>query len=105
MLDSLKNKDLTIFNLIVDMRHWNAQFEGVYVKSDKLEPNVHLNPSYIKSQNGDKLIWVNPAFMTRQISDIASSREGFKLKITSNKLINENNAPNENEKKILDYFA
>lgn len=104
MLDSLKNKALTIFNLIVDMRHWNAQFEGVYVKSDKLEPNVHLNPSYIKSQNGDKLIWVNPAFMTRQISDIASSREGFKLKITSNKLINENNAPNENEKKILDYF-
>lgn len=86
------------------MRHWNAQFEGVYVKSDKLEPNPYLNPGYIKSENNEKLIWVNPAFMTRQISNIASLRDGFNLKITSNKLINKNNAPNEDEKKILDYF-
>ena len=50
------------------------------------------------------MVWVNPAFMTRQISDIASLRDGFKLKITSNKLINKNNAPDADEKKILDQF-
>ncbi len=86
------------------MRHWNAQFEGVYVKSDDLAPNPYLNPGYINSKNDEKLIWINPAFMTRQISNIASKRDGFNLKITSNKLINKNNAPNEDEKKILDYF-
>jgi hypothetical protein len=102
--ESLKNKALAIFNLIVDMRHWNAQYEGVYVKSDKLEPNPYLNPGYIKSEDGEKLVWVNPAFMTRQISNIASQRDGFKLKITSTKLINKNNAPDEFEEKILNYF-
>ncbi len=102
--ESLKNKALAIFNLIVDMRHWNAQYEGVYVKSDKLEPNPYLKPGFIKSEHGEKLVWVNPAFMTRQISNIASKRDGFKLKITSNKLINKNNAPDEFEAEILNYF-
>jgi signal transduction histidine kinase len=104
LFSSLKNKAITIFNLIVDMRHWNAQFEGVYVKADDLAPNPHLNPGYINSEDGSKLVWINPAFMTRQISNIASQRDGFSLKITSNKLINENNAPTKFEKEILDYF-
>jgi len=86
------------------MRHWNAQYDGVYVKSEKLEPNPYLNPNSIKSADNETMVWVNPAFMTRQISDIASFRDGFKLKITSNKLINKNNAPDEDEKKILDQF-
>lgn len=86
------------------MRHWNAQYNGVYVKSEKLEPNPYLNPNSIKSANDETMVWVNPAFMTRQISDIASLRDGFKLKITSNKLINKNNAPDADEKKILDQF-
>lgn len=42
--------------------------------------------------------------MTRQISDIANKRDGFNLKITSSKLINKNNKPDEYEKKILNYF-
>lgn len=104
LTDSLKSKAIAIFDLIVDMRHWNAQYDGVYVKSEKLEPNPYLNPNFIKSINGETMVWVNPAFMTRQISDIASQRDGFKLKITSNKLINKNNAPDEDEKKILDEF-
>lgn len=104
LTDSLKNKAVAIFDLIVDMRHWNAQYDGVYVKSEKLQPNPYLKPNFIKSKNDETLVWVNPAFMTRQISDIASLRDGFKLKITSNKLINRNNAPDVDEKKILDHF-
>ncbi|MDC0933455.1 DUF3365 domain-containing protein, partial [Arcobacteraceae bacterium] len=102
--ENLKSKALTIFNLIVDVRHWNAQFNGVYVKSATQKANPYLNPGYIYSDKKEKLIWINPAFMTRQIADIASQREGLKLKITSNKLINKNNAPDKNEKKILNYF-
>ena len=86
------------------MRHWNAQFDGVYVKTKNLKPNPYLNPGFIKSKDDETLIWVNPAFMTRQIANIASQRNDFKLKITSNKLINANNAPDKDEKKILDYF-
>ena len=104
LTDSLENKAIAIFDLIVDMRHWNAQYDGVYVKSEKLQPNPYLNPNFIKSKNDETLVWVNPAFMTRQISDIASLRDGFKLKITSNKLINKNNAPDDDEKKILNHF-
>ena len=86
------------------MRHWNAQFDGVYVKTNDLSPNPYLNPGFIKSKDDETLVWVNPAFMTRMVSDIASKRDGFKLKITSNKLINKNNAPDDYEKKILDKF-
>jgi signal transduction histidine kinase len=100
----LKNKALAIFDLVVDMRHWNAQFNGVYALTDLIEPNPYLDPSYIKSDKNETLIWINPAFMTRQISNIASQRDGFTLKITSNKLINKHNAPNDYEKKILTYF-
>jgi signal transduction histidine kinase len=102
--NSLKNKAITIFNLIVDMRHWNAQYDGVYLKTETLEPNPYLKPNFIKSDKNETLVWVNPAFMTRQISDIASQRDGFNLKITSNKLINKHNAPDEYEKNILTYF-
>jgi signal transduction histidine kinase len=102
--NSLKNKAITIFNLIVDMRHWNAQYDGVYVKTETLQPNPYLKPNFIKSDKNETLVWINPAFMTRQISDIASQRDGFKLKITSNKLINKHNAPDAYEKKILTYF-
>jgi hypothetical protein len=86
------------------MRHWNAQFNGVYVKTEELQPNPYLKPNFIKSEKGETMVWVNPAFMTRMISDIASTREGFTLKITSNKLINKHNAPDEYEKSILDKF-
>jgi signal transduction histidine kinase len=102
--ESLKNKAITIFNLIVDLRHWNAEYDGVYVKSEKLEPNPYLKPNFIRSDKNETLVWVNPAFMTRQISDIASQREGFKLKITSDRLINKHNAPDSYEKEILEYF-
>ena len=102
--ESLKNKALSIFNLIVDMRHWNASYDGVYLKTEELEPNPYLNPNFIKSNKDETLVWVNPAFMTRMISDIASRRDGFSLKITSNKLINKHNAPDADEKKILDQF-
>ncbi|PLY05986.1 MAG: hypothetical protein C0625_11705 [Arcobacter sp.] len=104
MSESLKSKAEAIFNLIVDMRHWNAQFNGVYVKTEDLAPNPYLKPNFIKSKNDETLVWINPAFMTRMISDIASLRDGFTLKITSNKLINKNNAPDKFEKKILDRF-
>ena len=86
------------------MRHWNAQFNGVYIKTEVLAPNPYLKPNFIKSDKDETLVWVNPAFMTRMISDIASLRDGFKLKITSNKLINKNNAPDEYEKNILNKF-
>ncbi|CAA6809273.1 MAG: Unknown protein [uncultured Sulfurovum sp.] len=100
----LKNKAIAIFDLVVDIRHWNAQFNGVYAKSETMTPNPYLDPNYIKSDKNETLIWINPAFMTRQISDIASKRDGFSLKITSNTLINHNNAPDNSEKKLLDYF-
>jgi len=102
--DNLKNKAITIFNLIVDMRHWNAQYDGVYMKTEEMKPNPYLDPGYIKSDKNETLVWVNPAFMTRQISDIASRRNGFKLKITSTKLINKHNSPDEDERKILEHF-
>lgn len=101
---NLINKAETIFNFVVDLRHWNAEFGGVYAKSEKLQPNPYLEPGFIYSDKNETLIWINPAFMTRQISEIANQRESFRLKITSDKLINKNNAPDEHEAKLLRKF-
>ncbi len=102
--ENLVNKALAIFNLMVDLRHWNAEFGGVYAKTENLAPNPYLDPGFIKSEHNETLVWINPAFMTRQISDIASQRDGFKLKITSDKLINKHNAPDEEESEFLKQF-
>jgi signal transduction histidine kinase len=104
LTESLKNKAISLFNLIVDMRHWNAQYDGIYIKSETITPNPYLTPNQIKSDKNETLVWVNPAFMTRQIANIASQRDGFDLKITSTKPINRSNAPTSHEREILNNF-
>ncbi len=64
----------SVFQMIVDMRAWNASHGGVYVFiNHETQPNSFLNVSNrdIISQNGQKLTIINPAYMTRQLSEIA----------------------------------
>lgn len=95
------------FQEIVTARTWNAAHGGVYVPiTPQMQPNPYLDDPErdIITQSGKKLTKINPAFMTRQISEIASSRNIFWFHITSAKPIRPENAPDQWEKQAIDSF-
>ncbi len=89
------------FGQIVLDRSWNAGHGGVYVPvTDKTQPNPYLKGPLrdIKVNEDLTLTKVNPAFMTRQISQIATDRNGVQFHITSlNPLRPENRASGREE--------
>jgi diguanylate cyclase (GGDEF)-like protein len=94
-----------VFNTIVLTRKWNADYGGVYVVKKKgTASNPYLINPDIKTVDGRILTLRNPAFMTREISEYAEKEGIFKFHITSLKLMNPHNEPDEFEKKSLLLF-
>lgn len=86
----------------INFRHWVASHGGVYVPIDKNTPPnpylAHLKNRDIETLTGQHLTLMNPAYALRQLLSLSSSK--YKDKITSNILLNPNNAPDEWEKKL-----
>ena len=84
-------------------RSWNTKFGGVYVAG--LEPNpwlIHAKRD-VTTNFGDSLTLVNPAWMTRQINEMQKDTDrSMRSRLTSSKLLNPNNAPDDWEKAALD---
>ena len=90
-----------VFNTIVLARKWNANYGGVYVeKKPGVESNPYLENPDIRTVDGRAFTLRNPAIMTREISEYAEKEGMFKFHITSLKLINPHNKPDEFEKSI-----
>ncbi len=88
-------------------RIWNAQHGGVYVETTpKTPPNPFLDDPHreIVSVTGKHYTKINPAYMTRQLSEIANMRHGYKFRVVSLQLLNPANAPDPWEKKALIKF-
>lgn len=97
----------SFFRMIVDLRYWNASQGGLYVPiTQETKPNPFLDVSNrdITTQNGQKMTLINPAYMTRQLSEIVSKRDGVKFHITSQKPIRPANRPYPWEEKALQSF-
>jgi len=95
------------FDQIVIIRAWNAGHSGVYVPiTNKTQPNPYLEDPLrdIEVNENLKLTKVNPAFMTRQIAEIASKREGILFHITSLNPIRPENRPTIREETALKAF-
>ncbi len=103
-----KQAEIT-FEQIVLTRRWNADYGGVYVeKREGVESNPYLyevgvNPD-ITDIEGRNYTLKNPALMTRELSSYAVTGDVFRFHITSLKLVNPNNAPNDFERKALEEF-
>ncbi|MCK9418495.1 MAG: diguanylate cyclase [Nitrospirae bacterium] len=94
-----------VFNTLVLTRTWNANYGGVYVEKKKgVESNPYLINPDIKTVDGRVFTLRNPAFMTRELSEYAENEGMFKFHITSLKLMNPHNEPDEFEKKALLQF-
>ena len=94
-----------VFNTIVLARKWNANHGGVYVEKKKgVESNPYLENPDITTVDGRVFTLRNPALMTREISEYAEKEGLFKFHITSLRLINPHNKPDEFEEKALRQF-
>ena len=103
--DEIRNRAKVLFNSIVLTRKWNARYGGVYVEKRKsVESNPYLKNPDIETVDGIIYTKKNPAVMTREISEYASEEDQFSFHITSLKLLNPNNEPDEFEKKALRSF-
>lgn len=101
------NRARMAFKKDVSYRLWNASHGGVYVPiTSKTRPNKYLKVPHrdVVTTGGKKLTLVNPAYMTRQVFASFSERHAIKGRITSLKLVNPTNAPDDWEKKALLLF-
>ena len=101
----LANRARTAFDSIVLTRIWNANYGGIFVeKKPGVQSNPYLKNPDIETKDGKIYTMKNPALMTREISEIAEKRGIFKFHITSLKLRNADNAPDEFERAALMSF-
>lgn len=88
-------------------RFWAANHGGVYVSTDKADPNPylsHIPTRDITTTDGDSLTLVNPAYMTRMVHELSFEVYGLRGHITSLNVLRPENAPDKWETKALKRF-
>ena len=101
--DSMLTSARTNFNLVVAMRHWSANYGGVYVEKRKgVLSNPYLKNPDVKTVDGRTLTLRNPAIMTREVSEFISAKQGITFHITSKMALNPANTPDKFENEGLE---
>jgi len=94
-----------LFQQIVITRRWIADHRGVFVeKLPWVKPNPYLPDTLIKDERGKVYVKKNPAMVTRELSAYAQKEGLYFFRITSLKLLNPENAPDDFERKVLQDF-
>lgn len=94
-----------LFESIVLARRWNAEYGGVFVlKTDEMQSNPYLQHPDLVSTSGRTYTLKNPALMTREISELAAKSVHYRYHITSLRLMNPNNQPDDWERDSLEQF-
>lgn len=94
-----------LFESIVITRRWNAAYGGVFVlKKEGIQSNSYLEHPDMVSASGLTYTLKNPALMTREISELAAKSCHYRYHITSLKLMNPNNQPDDWERASLEQF-
>lgn len=102
IMDQVDSQARSLLQQIVMMRQWAADQGGLYVKKG---PGIGTNPflpnSDIHGRDGKEYALRNPAMITRQLSEYSLKNKDYRFHITSLKLRNPANEPDEFEKKSL----
>ncbi|MDH4127761.1 MAG: DUF3365 domain-containing protein [Spirochaetota bacterium] len=108
MEDLAKHEALIHFNRDISFRRWGSMHGGVYVPvTNETQPNPYLKfipERDITTPSGKKLTLMNPAYMVKQMWLFYSSFFSAKGHITSLKLLNPANKPDEWERYSLKSF-
>lgn len=105
IMGQVENEARAIFKQIVITRKWIADHGGIFVeKLPWIKPNPYLKNSEIRDVQGKRYVRENPAMVTKELSRYAKDKDSYWFHITSLKLMNPENAPDEFEKKALQQF-
>jgi PAS domain S-box-containing protein len=98
-LDVLKTEAEALYMKDTMIRKWIAENGGLYmVPSEKLSPNPnlsHVPHRDLTTKEGINLTLVNPAYFLRLNNEYFYNKTGVLIKITSDKLLRKENAPDE----------
>ena len=105
LLRQVESQAKILFKQIVLTRRWVADHGGIFVeKLPWVKKNVYLKNSEIVDISGKRYIKENPAYVTRQLSEYSKEEGLYWFHITSLKLVNPANAPDEFERDALTRF-
>lgn len=95
------------YKLIVVVRGWVSEHEGVYVQRlPGLEPNPYLHTPTVPTAAGDTLFWRNPALVTRELSELGRTMGNrVQFRVTSLDPMNPANAPDAFEERAMRAIA
>jgi signal transduction histidine kinase len=104
IMGQAENEARAIFKQIVITRKWIADHGGIFVEKlpwVKPSPYLNLRDAEITDISGKKYVKETPAMVTKELSKYAKDRELYWFHITSLKLLNPDNKPDEFEEKAL----
>ncbi len=105
VISQLDMQAKALFKQVVITRRWIAEHGGVYIeKLPWVEPNPYLRNATITDVKGKRYVKENPAMVAKQLSQYAEHEQLYVFHITSLKLVNPQNAPDEFETKALTAF-
>jgi signal transduction histidine kinase len=105
VIEQIDQQARALFRQIVLTRKWIADHGGVFVeKFPWKEPSPYLAEPEIVDTHGKKYIKQSPAMVTKELSKYAKEQGLYWFHITSLKLINPENAPDEFERTALNEF-
>ncbi|MBI5055796.1 MAG: DUF3365 domain-containing protein [Nitrospirae bacterium] len=105
VIEQLDTQAKTLFAQIVLTRRWIADHGGIFVeKMPWKKPNPYLSEPEMEAISGKKYIKESPAMVTKELSEYAKKSGAYWFNITSLKLINPKNAPDEFERTALMAF-
>jgi signal transduction histidine kinase len=94
-----------LFRQVIITRRWVADHGGLFVeKAPWAQPNPYLKDSMITDRSGKKYMKENPAMVMKELSLYAQNEGLYFFHITSLKLMNPENAPDEFESQALKDF-
>ena len=107
IMEQIEFEARALFRHIVITRKWVSDHQGVFVeKLPWVKDNPYLRDmeAEITDIKGRQYVRKNPAMVTRELSEYAKEKGLFWFRITSSKLMNPENIPDEFEKNALSLF-
>ncbi len=102
VMEQVGHEAKALFRQIVLTRRWIADHGGIFIENVPWkEPSPYLNVPEIIDARGKKYLKQSPAMVTKELSKYAGEKGLYWFHITSLKLINPENAPDEFEKNAL----
>jgi signal transduction histidine kinase len=105
VIEQVGHEARALFRQIVLTRRWIADHGGIFIeKVPWKEPSPYLDEPEIIDAQGRRYMKQSPAMVTKELSKYASEKGLYWFHITSLKLINPENAPDEFERTALREF-